>query len=100
MKRCFLLLAAASVFALPAAAQLKPSPRPVCEQRCNRIDFAENPRVTQYEAKLAQIRHQKKLETDADKLKMLEADEQAEREKREEYVEKMCRHICRNNPEA
>ena len=101
------LALAACLLAAPAWAQpeleayrgMKPSTRPVCEQRCNAGAFPNNPRMNEYQTQLGQIRYQKNLETDADKRKALEQQEQVLVERRERLQGRICKEICQHNPE-
>jgi hypothetical protein len=107
MKRLNVLLAAACLFAAPAWAQpdleafrgMKPTTRPVCEAKCNRLQFGENTHLVEQEARISQIRYQMKLETDPDKLKLLREQEEQLSERRQRYVARMCKQICAHNPE-
>lgn len=107
MKRVKMLLAAAGLLAAPAWAQpdleafrgMKPTTRPVCEERCNRVRFGENTHLVEQEARITQIRYQMKLETDPDKLKSLREQDEQLSERRQRYVARMCRQICAHNPE-
>lgn len=78
---------------------MKPSTRPVCEERCNRIEFGGNTNLVEQEAKISQIRYQKKIETDLDKLKALSEQEQLLVDRRARQVGRMCKQICSHNPE-
>lgn len=106
MNRMNLLLACACLAASSAWAQdlesfrgMKPTMRPVCEDRCSRIKFDENIYLTEQEAKISQLRYQQKQETDADKLKALREQEQVLTERRQRQVVRMCKQICMHNPE-
>jgi hypothetical protein len=88
-----------STFSLTASAQDgRSSTRQQCTNRCISAD-AEHPKKTQFEARLAQIRTKKKMETDSTKLKELENAEQLEVEKHREDLEQLCRKACASNPE-
>jgi len=108
MKRLILLLVGigTSVSTLPASAQSadyagrKVTTRPVCEQRCNSsTEFPDNPRMNELQEKLAQVRYQVKLETDPDKRRELEDEEQRVLDRRERYLGRICTQICSSNPE-
>jgi len=85
---------------LEAFRGMKPSTRPVCEQRCNAGVFPDNPRMNDYQTRLGQIQYEKKMETDADKRKALEQQEQALKDRRERYLGRICKDICQHNPES
>lgn len=107
MKRSMLLVAGACLFAPSAWAQpdlaayrgMKPTTRPVCEAKCNRMQFGENIYLVEQEAKITQIRYQAKLETDPDKQKLLRGQEEQLTERRQRYIGRMCKQICMHNPE-
>lgn len=101
-----MLLATACLLATPARAQdleafrgMKPSTRPVCEDRCSRVAFGENTNLAEQEARIAQVRYQQKQETDPDKLKSLREQEQQMTHRRQRQVARMCQQICSHNPE-
>lgn len=101
MKRFMVLLAGAAILAGTASAQRQVSTRQVCEQRCNDgLPDEDSPGMRPYNEKLAQIRQQKKAETDPDKRKALDRQEEDVLDKRADYVGKTCRYICATNPEG
>lgn len=107
MKRLAMMLAGACLLAPSAWAQadleafrgMKPSTRPVCEDRCSRVSFGDNTNLAEQEAKILQIRYQQKQETDPDRLKSLREQEQQLTDRRQRQVVRMCKQICSNNPE-
>ncbi len=107
MKRLTLLLVTTCLLNPYAWAQpeleafrgLKPSTRPVCEQRCKGGEFPDNPRTIEHQTNMAQIRYQKKLETDPDKLKSLAQQEVQLMERRERFIGRLCTQVCSHNPE-
>lgn len=107
MKRVKVLVAGAFLCGAGAWAQpnleayrgMKVSTRPVCEERCNRVEFGENTSLIDLESRISQLRYEAKQETDADKRKALQEQEQKLTERRERQVARMCKYICANNPE-
>jgi len=83
----------------PALAQMKPTTKNECHRRCLSLDFETNPKTIQYKENLRKIQEKKKMETDPEKLKKLNQEEERENENREDFLEKMCTFICRNQPD-
>jgi hypothetical protein len=97
MKRLFILFVA-SVLSSVASAQMRATTKQECNRRC--IDRAEQfVPWTKHQENLKQIRDKKKSETDAVKLKQLATDEESEMDRFTTEHEKLCRSICKDNPE-
>jgi hypothetical protein len=100
MKKHWVVLILAAFLPLAATAQLMPRPKQECEKRCSHIEFEANPKTAQFHEKMKQLAAKKANESDPEKLKAIQEDEEDELAKRSDFVEKLCRHICRNNPES
>lgn len=72
------------------------TPPAECYRRCTTLAFEEPELANEkFIAKLNSIREQKKLETDSQKLKRLNEEEDMEKEKLEIFLAKTCKKVCK-----
>ncbi len=98
-KKPLLLLAFGALFSCAVRAQeLKPAKRSDCYRKMVRLLI--NPDTdTKFTAKLRQIMLAKSMETDPEKLKILETQEKQEKEKMKDEVEQFATRMCSHLPE-
>ncbi|MCG2584355.1 hypothetical protein [Massilia sp. TS11] len=84
-------------FVLPVWADPIPTTKQECTRRCLSVDPA-NPKKAKSDERLKNIRDRLSKESDPDKLKLIQKEEQDELEMHKEEHEKMCKFMCRNNP--
>lgn len=99
MKKHVVILMLASLLPLAASAQLIPTTKRVCTKRCVLGTPDGNPKTVQFKEKMKLLQERKAKESDPEKLKEINGEEQEELEKHSGFVENLCHDICRNNPE-
>ncbi|QNA90891.1 hypothetical protein G4G28_24600 [Massilia sp. Dwa41.01b] len=87
------------LFSMSAMAQMVPTSRQECTRRCVTADFPDNPRAVRHQEKIKEIQARKKAEADPEKRKGIDREEADEVEKLADYMDKICTHICKDNPE-
>jgi hypothetical protein len=98
MKTKIVLAFLMAAFTLSSTAQMVPRPKRECTSLCIERD-PSNPRKTVFEEKLKQIRDKLKNETDSAKTKSLRQEEEDLIDQHQDDLEKMCKAICKNNPD-
>ncbi len=98
-KKPLLLLAFGALFSCAVFAQeLKPAKRGDCYHKM--VKRYSDPNVeSKFTAKLRQIMLAKSMETDPEKLKILDAQEKQEKEKMIDEVEQFATRMCSHLPE-